>query len=170
MYVFVRGQDRVSWTHQAKLVPFGGGTNHHFGVKVVFDGKTALISSHLEGTENGGWSGAAYIFVKSPSNEWIGQARLLPQDGAPNDVFGLGLALNGDVALIGAYGKTLQLVSGSIFSGDTISTIGEAGAAYIFIRNQDGLWEEQAKILPPAPKIGSVWERRGVRRGCSLDW
>ena len=65
--------------------------------------------------------GSAYVFVRSGSG-WSEQAKLIAADGAATDWFGCSVALDGDSAVVGAYGDD---VGGSI----------DRGAAYVFLRS-----------------------------------
>lgn len=121
-YVFTRdGTD--AWTQQAKLVASDGQGADLFGHAVSLVGSTALvgavghvrvetdpdnprISTLVEG-------GAAYVFSGSGGN-WTQQAKLVANDVEPNS-FGASVALDGGIAVVGAY-----------------SAGGFVGAAYLF--------------------------------------
>src|SRR5690606_6669767 len=124
-YVFVRGGG--VWSQQAKLVAGDAQLGDQLGWSVAFDGDTALVGANGEdgaGTD----AGAAYVFVRSGAS-WEQQAKLMAVDAETNDQFGLSVALDGDTALVGAYGE-------SAF----------AGAAYVFVRSGGG-WSEQCKLV-----------------------
>ena len=128
-YVFVRtGED---WAQQAKLLPEDGARGDQFGFSVDLDGDTVAIGAQFD-ADNGERSGAAYVFVRS-GEVWAQQAKLLADDGEPNDQFGFAVALDADTAAISA-------------SGDDDNGAA-AGSAYIFIRVGEG-WAQQAKLLP----------------------
>jgi hypothetical protein len=99
-YVFTRSG--TNWTQQAKLLPpvedeTGKG---HFGQGVSIDKDYAIIGQPwYYGIEG---SGSAYVFTRSGS-DWTQQAKLLPSDGAPSDLFGLSLSIDNNYALIGAH-------------------------------------------------------------------
>jgi hypothetical protein len=48
--------------------------------------------------------GAAYVFVRSGAS-WTEQQKLIASDGAASDLFGESVAVSGDTAAVGAYGK-----------------------------------------------------------------
>jgi protocatechuate 3,4-dioxygenase beta subunit len=126
-YVFVHSNG--NWTQQAKLTPNDGDIDDEFGRHVALDGDTALVSSHWD-DDNGDASGAAYVFVRSGSS-WNQQAKLTANDGAAGDEFSWGIALEGDVALVGA---PLHDASGT-----------NSGAVYVFERSGSS-WNQEAKI------------------------
>lgn len=70
--------------------------------------------------------------------------RLLPADGAPNGGYGRSVAIDGNIAVVGA---TI---------GDPGSGSYRPGAAYVFERNAQGVWQQTAKLtgLQPADAFG----------------
>jgi hypothetical protein len=130
-YVFVRGGD--AWTQQAKLLASDGDCCDAFGRSVSIFEDTALVGAQFD-DENGFWSGSAYVFARS-GVVWTQQAKLLPNDGAPEDVFGQSVAVEGDTAVVGA-----------VFDDDSGAF---SGSAYIFGRNGTA-WTQEAKLVPSA--------------------
>ena len=102
-----------------------------FGHDVAPDGDTALIGA-VHDDYNGMFSGSAYVFTRT-GGVWSEQAKLLPADGAVGDSFGNSVALDGDTVVIGAL---YDNANGP-----------QSGSAYVFTRT-DGVWSEQAKLLP----------------------
>jgi hypothetical protein len=92
---------------------------------VALDGDTALVGAFLDDTGAGVDAGSAYVFVRS-GDTWMTQAWLTAPDGQAGDAFGLGLAVAGDTAVLGA-------------SGDDTAAGSDAGSAYVFTRAA-GLW------------------------------
>jgi hypothetical protein len=129
-YLFVRNSDG-RWHEQQKLLASDGEAGDLFGDSVAIDGDTAVIGAVLE-DDNGEDSGSAYIFVRGSDGRWTEQAKLLASDGEADDLFGVSVAVSGNAALLGA--------PKWIDEGE--------GVAYIFDRDGDGRWQEQAKLLP----------------------
>ncbi|WOO43520.1 InlB B-repeat-containing protein [Rubellicoccus peritrichatus] len=94
----------------------------YFGTSVSICGDTALVGA-IGDDDNGLSSGSAYVFVRV-GNNWVEQAKLLPSDGARNNLFGHSVYVHGDTALVSASNK---------------------GTVYVFVR-RDGVWTEQAKL------------------------
>jgi hypothetical protein len=129
VYVFTRAAG--VWTEQAKLLAADGAEDDYFGESVALDGDTALIGAAWT-DDHGLNSGSAYVFTRM-AGMWTEQAKLLASDAAAGDKFGKGqVALDGDMALIGALYDDAQ---GS-----------DSGSAYVFTRTA-GVWSEQAKLL-----------------------
>jgi hypothetical protein len=64
------------------------------------------------------------------------EARLAPSDGSPQGFFGNSVAIDGDVAVVGAT------------DGAGMPEQGRPGAAYVFERQSNGTWQQVAKLLP----------------------
>ena len=123
------------WIEDGRLTAADEADGDNFGDYVVMDGDTALISSSYADHDGMANAGAAYVFVKN-GGHWTQQSKLVATDAAPNDNFGMEMALKGDLALIGARYKN--------------SSVTHAGAVYIFER--DGLtWNQQAKLTASDP-------------------
>ncbi|DAC72796.1 MAG TPA: hypothetical protein DSN98_03175 [Thermoplasmata archaeon] len=99
-YVFTRAG--ATWTQQAKLLPSDGTTQDLFGHSVSLANDTALIGAN-EDDATGNYSGSAYLFTRSGTT-WTQQEKLLPADPTEQKLFGESVSLDGDTALIGAYG------------------------------------------------------------------
>ncbi|MCH7892209.1 MAG: hypothetical protein IH921_11970, partial [Gemmatimonadetes bacterium] len=78
--------------------------------------------------------GAVYVFERDPSTGlWTETDKLMGSDVLPNDLFGMSIAVEGDLALIG----TAQQANGT-------------GAVYVFRRDPaTGDWSEQTKLTGP---------------------
>lgn len=136
-YVFLRNPATGVWAQQRpRLVPSDSASGDEFGVSVSVASDTALVGAYLSGSAGKAEAGAAYVFVRNPaSGSWVQQAKLLADDGAGGDHFGLSVALFGDIALVGAPDSD---------PGGKAS----AGAAYVFVRNPaSGVWTQQAKLV-----------------------
>ena len=118
------------WYEQDKITASDGANADLFGSAVSIDGEYAIVGAQ-EDDDSGSESGSAYIYIRS-GNTWTQQAKLLASDGTINDLFGSAVSLDGEYAIIGAYGNDDSGV--------------ESGSAYIFKR--DGtVWTQQAKLL-----------------------
>jgi len=104
-YVFVR--NGTTWTEQQKLIPSHTSPEAQlFGYSVAIAGDTIVvgaISSQIPGSTG---RGSAYVFVRSGTS-WTEQARLLAPDAGGEGInfqFGWSVAVDGDLAIIGANG------------------------------------------------------------------
>ena len=130
-YVFTR--TGTTWTQQAKLLASDGAAGDQFsnwGLSLV--GDTALIAAYLDN----GARGSVYVFTRTGST-WTQQQKLTASDGAAADQFGVGVALNGDTALIGAWGDD--------------DNGANSGSVYVFTK------ENQPPVNVPVWKVGDSW-------------
>ncbi|MCK6446420.1 MAG: FG-GAP repeat protein [Planctomycetes bacterium] len=111
---------------------FGG--NCGYGHSVALDGDTALVGVPHPGA--GGMSGAAVVFRKV-AGVWTQEATLSPSDPATGNYFGWSVALDGDVAVVGAIGAYYQTSPG-------------VGAAYVFTRTGT-TWTQVQKVQASDP-------------------
>ncbi len=115
-------------TQTAKLTAFDGAAGDRFGHSVAVHGTTIVVGAHLD-DDNGGNSGAAYVFTKPESGGWADateSVKLTASDGDDNDQFGHSVAVDGDTVVVGARNNN---------------------AAYVFVFIPDsGPWSEAAKL------------------------
>jgi hypothetical protein len=125
--VFVRSG--TSWTQQAQLTATGGAAGDILGFSISIDGDTIAVGAPRR-DEVGTDSGAAYVFVRTGTT-WAQQAKLLPNAGASNALFGTSVSLQGDTLVVGASQEN--------------GVSPRAGSAYVFQRSGTS-WSQQAKL------------------------
>jgi hypothetical protein len=124
---FVFGRSGNTWSVRQRLVASdAAGQQDAFGSRVALDGDLALVTA----ISRGEGAGAVYAFARSGAN-FIEQDILTASDGSVDALFGVGLALDGERALIGA--RDTGPFNG--FAGQ--------GTSYIFERS-GGVWSERA--------------------------
>jgi len=118
---------------QFKLIANDGSAYDEFGHSVSADGDYFIVGSRYDDDNNLNQSGSAYVYKISGSSI-TQQPKLTASDPGASDYFGTSVAISGDYAIVGAYFE------------DEKGT--NAGAAYIFYRNQGGTdnWGQQAKL------------------------
>jgi hypothetical protein len=131
----------ATWTEQAKLVAADGAAGDSFGLTIGIDADTVVVGSAGD-DDAGSAAGSAYVFARSGAT-WSQQAKLVAADGAAGDLFGFGVAVDGDIATIGAP------------NDDDAGS--NSGSAYVFARS-GGAWTQAAKLGPtdaaPGDKFG----------------
>ena len=119
--IYVFNKPATGWpsntTEATKLTATGGSQDDWFGASVALGGDTIVVGA--AGGEDT-VEGSAYVFTKN-SGTWSQKAKLTPSNGEANDEFGNSVALDGDIVLVGAYGK----------DGSSISN---SGLAYLFVK------------------------------------
>ena len=123
-YVFIR--ENGVWIEQAKIVPADATAGDHFGTSVALEENTTVIGAELAGA-----TGAAYVYTRT-AKTWDQQAKLLANDGATNDRFGVSVALSGNTAVVGA---SRDQTPAGLF----------VGSAYVFTRARTQ-WTQQTKL------------------------
>jgi len=101
------------------------------GAKVAIDGDTAIVGVPRKDVGGSADQGAAYVFVRNGTT-WVQQAKLTASDGQAGDQFGASVALEGDVAIVGA-----------LFGPGGIH--GHEGVVYVFERSGT-TWTEQLAL------------------------
>ncbi len=136
-YIFERCQGSGDhWEERIKLTDPDGSASDYFGWSVALSGDTALVGSSSD-DDNGADSGSVFIFERDQGGEdkWGLLTKLLTPDGDGGDHFGRSVALEGNIAVVGAEGAY-----GNVFL---------SGSAYIFYRDQGGMdnWGPVAKLI-----------------------
>ena len=127
-YVFTRYG--TTWTQEAKLLASDGAAGDTFGNRVSIAGNTAIIGAPMD-DDNGENSGSVYVFTYTGST-WTQQQKILATDGAPGDLFGFSVSIDGNTALIGAFYNDNNGVN--------------SGSAYVFTRIGTS-WVQQQKLI-----------------------
>ena len=125
-------QANGEWVEIAKLKAGDATPSDLFGFSFALSNERALISAYAS-DELGGSSGAVYVFEPTSDGTWTQIQKLIASDGTYGDLFGFGVAMEGDQVIIGAPGEQSRFIS--------------AGAAYTFERQPDGSWQETSKII-----------------------
>jgi hypothetical protein len=136
VHVFSRDQGGAeAWGEKERLTDADGRRVDYLGQALSVDGDTALVGAPGDSSAVPG-GGAAHVFVRDqggPEN-WVETAKIQPSDSRDAARFGTSVALDGDVAVIGA---PADGVPGALY-----------GAAYVFRRSGDapGIWQEVKKL------------------------
>lgn len=109
-----------------KLIAVGGGPNEWFGMQMAVSDDVLVIGAPRHDD-----AGGAFVY-RFDGAHWVWEQTLSASDGAAGDEFGDGVAIDGDVIVVGA------LASGPV-GADT-------GAAYVF-RHDGTTWVEEDKLL-----------------------
>ncbi len=133
-YVFTRDASGV-WSEQQKLTAYDGAAGDYYGESVAISGNTIVVGARGD-DDLGDNSGSVYIYTNDGSGVWALQQKLNVTGQTENDLFGSEVELDGDTAVIAAYGY------------DYSGTISNSGAAYVFTRDTAGIWSEQQMLTP----------------------
>ncbi len=101
-----------------------------FGEAVSLVGERVVIGACKEGFSQ--INGAVYVYALSSAGEWFQEARLVADPGI-HSFFGASVSLTGSRVMIGA-------------PGTPVGAEDEAGGAYLFERDANGVWERLARL------------------------
>ena len=139
-YVFRRASD--VWSEDAKLLAPDLAASDGFGGSVAVFLETILVGAR-QGDSGVADSGSAYVFVYDAlaalGTRWPFQAELNASDAAAGDSFGASVSLDGETAVVGAYGND---------DGGSAS-----GSAYVFVRTGT-VWAEEQKLTASDDSAG----------------
>ncbi|MGY5853493.1 MAG: hypothetical protein RTU92_08020 [Candidatus Thorarchaeota archaeon] len=103
------------------------GTADRFGTSVATDGITAVVGCPWKEP------GMVYVFERRDSGSWTEVAKLIADDVIASDYYGGSVAVDGDVLVVGSP------------NNDPLG--GKSGSAYVFTRDEMGLWRLHSKLL-----------------------
>lgn len=92
---------QAGWQEQVKLLASDGETGDRFGVSVAISGNTVIAGAYMDDNRGLVACGAAYLFDATTGQQ---MSKLMASDADNYDQFGIGVAIDGDTAIVGAYG------------------------------------------------------------------
>ncbi len=134
-YLFER-QPNGAWEQRWKFLANDGPAGEWFGLAVSLWGAGEYI---LVG--GGASAQAVYVFERVGMDTWGEAARLVPSE--PDPVFGSSVSIYGRRAIVGSHGN------------DGLGL--DAGAAFVFERDQLGAWNERAVIRSSSLDAGDAF-------------
>jgi len=134
-YVFA--YDEPSWYQVGQLFAPDFAAGQRFGYSVAMSGDWIIVGAPWDSVEEQR-SGAAYVYVYD-GGTWQFDQKLLPSDPAADDFFGAAVAIDGNVAVVGAWYADAGAIN--------------AGAAYMFRYSPGGNWVQEAKLQPDDPAV-----------------
>ena len=154
--------DTTTGQQIAKLLPDDGASGDYFGYSVAIGGTTAIVGARHD-DDNGADSGSAYLFDTASGRQI---AKLLPNDGAAGDGFGISVAISGTTAIVGAY----QDDDGGDKSGSAYLFDAATGQQIAKLLPDDGAADDvfgiSVAISSTSAIVGAVWaDNNGFRSG-----
>ncbi|GAB5474322.1 MAG: hypothetical protein Mars2KO_24210 [Maribacter sp.] len=119
------------WEESQKLLTSDTSLYQQFGYAISGIENRLLIGASKD-AENGTNSGAAYIFDKVVTGEWVETKKLIAVDGDSHDSFGISVALAPHTAVISAW-----------YDDDLVEN---SGAIYIFEQTANEDWSQVTKL------------------------
>jgi hypothetical protein len=120
----------------ATCVPDDGVFVGSFGEAVAISGDKVIVGARTDDAA-GDWAGSAYIF-RAEGSSWVQEQKLFASDAHADQSFGEAVAIDEDLAIVGAPGTP------------------ERGTAYLY-RFDGATWTEEAILTPSDPLTGLVF-------------
>jgi LPXTG-site transpeptidase (sortase) family protein len=134
-YLFYRNGG--TWVAESKIDPDDDKSGDRFGNSVALSGGTVIVGAPFANPDTGNGpltdAGAAYVF-KQKGNKWQQSAKIMDENGHNFDSFGISVALDQKMAVVGATGY-------DHFGKSNV------GAAFLF-KLAKGKWVYQTRVLP----------------------
>jgi hypothetical protein len=132
-----------TWAFACQLLPADGSGDDNFGFSLAFDGVRLLVAA--PGRDDGAIDrGAAYAWTVRPEcASWRFDGKLVPQQAPPGALAGISIALDGDLAVLGA---PQAAVAGRAAQG-LVARFRFDGAA----------WQEQSPVLASDGAAGDLF-------------
>lgn len=138
------------WIETAKLIPSDHGFLDKFGLGVATDGRTVLVGAYH--APDGAISpGAVYVFERDGAGAWGEIQKLTPPNGQNSDFFGVSLAMEDDLAIVGAENYELD--------GTNV------GALFMYHRQPDSLWRQIGLLRASDPEREAEFGRNVALSG-----
>jgi hypothetical protein len=132
VYVFVRDKTGL-WQQTQKLVAPGGATGDRLGTSLALDATGERVIAGAWGDDAGASNGgSASVWRRAESGAFVFEQELVGSNLAPGDEIGRGVAIDGDLAVVGGWS----------FFGDG------RGTARVF-RRLGTAWSEEAALVAP---------------------
>lgn len=123
-----------AWDQKQKIsYPLGEGS----GLRVALMGNKAIVGSPWAFSNPSSNSGLVVIYERNDLGVWIEKARVT---GEPNELFGVSVAISGDIAVVGAPTNS--------------ASAHHAGVVYVFERSNSGEWSKKTVLKPTEAKYG----------------
>lgn len=123
-----------------KVTAFDRELDDQMGSAVDISGDYAIVGVYSDdfGAPNPNM-GSAHIYRKNVDGIWEFSQKIFNSDQDDYDRFGWSVAIHDDIAVVGAYREDHNVADGELLSN--------AGSAYIFKRNEAGVWSQFQKIV-----------------------
>lgn len=102
VYVYARDMASGAWRQETRLTPGPNTARAGFGASLLPRGDSLLIGAPGYDRQ----VGAVFVYHRDSTGKWLPLQHLLPFDGSPRTLFGVGLAAAGSELWVGAPGAT----------------------------------------------------------------
>lgn len=153
--VFAYFGDASGTVEPVVFEPPEGVRNNYFGTRILRQGSELFISSQRAKAGDVFSAGALHVYSPDESGTWNLAQTIVADSPSVNDFFSDGVAVSGDLMVVGAPRR------------DAEDGTRDAGAAYVFVRGEDGSWAQDGFLTPPvndrSARFGQVVATDGER-------
>ncbi|MEO1623898.1 MAG: T9SS type A sorting domain-containing protein [Bacteroidota bacterium] len=144
VYLF-RNNGNDTWIEVQKIVASDRGSSDRLGTYLDMTDQYLVAGAAFEDHDLAGnnfeaAAGAAYVFELNAMDQWVEVQKLVASDREERDLFGLSVAIDGEVIIIGSPNDETD--------ENGANPISSAGSIYVFERETNGRWTEKQKIVP----------------------
>ena len=168
---------RLNFAQEAYIKASNSGVDDDFGGSVALssDGNTMAVGAQNEDSNASGVdgdetndsslnSGAVYVFTRGSGGEWTQQAYLKASntDADPafaEDFFGLAVAISADGSTLTVGAPREDSIAAGVDGDETDNSAQLAGAVYVFTRDNDGVWTQQAYVKASTADVADFFGR-----------
>jgi hypothetical protein len=158
---FVFKRSGSTWNQEGKLLASDGAYDDRFGY-VAIDEDVAVVGAYSDDNDNGEDAGAAYVFEREPAGYWYQSSKIIANDGAEDDSFGIDVEIMDNYVVVGALGD--DSLKGSAYVFKYILGVGWYQEAKLTA--SDGSAEDRfgnsVSIIPNQILIGSFFDDSGT--------
>ncbi|MEM9460654.1 MAG: integrin [Myxococcota bacterium] len=162
VYVFVR-DDMGQWSQQTYVKASNTEASDEFGHRVALsdDGGTLAVGAYKEA--NG--AGAVYLYVRNEKDAWSHQAYIKASNAAEGDQFGHSVALSDDGRILAVGADREDSGATGIGGNEADISKPDAGAVYVFVRDGQDVWSQEAYVKAPNTDEGDQFGYAVALRG-----
>jgi hypothetical protein len=168
---------RLNFAQEAYIKASNSGADDTFGGSVALssDGNTMAVGAQNEDSSASGVdgdetndgstnSGAVYVFARGTGGAWTQQAYLKASntDADPafaEDFFGLAVAISADGNTLAVGATREDSIASGVNGDETDNSAQFAGAVYVFTRDNDGVWTQQAYVKASTADVVDLFGR-----------
>ena len=162
-YVFARDGQGV-WAQQAYIKASNSGAEDWFGYGMALsdDGNTLAVGALGEDSaatgingnqadDSASSAGAVYVFVRDGQSTWSQQSYVKASNAGSSDMFGIRVALSGDGDTLAVAAAGEDSAATGIGGNQADNSVSFAGAVYVFVRDGQSTWSQQAYVKASNP-------------------
>ena len=133
-----------NWNEIMKTVSSDRAASDQYGLAVDISGNFAIVGANGDDEDENGanhmyTSGSAYVLERNGAGVWSEVQKIVASDRTTNDNFGLTVSISGNYIVVGTFQEDED--------ENGLNTMNYAGSAYVFERNNSGVWVEVQKIV-----------------------